>query len=436
MSITRRLIGTERRAAGPWGTEDVIPPPGGGGIGLGSNAAVSETSALSIMTVLACAGLLSDAVSTLPIDAFKRIPDGRQEIKPKPSLIDHPFNEITTQDWLAQATFSMALRGNFYGIKADFDRLMFPRQIQPLHPDMVKVRFDRASGEREYTVNGMKYGRQEIFHVPYITIPGTLQGINPVEYCRQGLRLAIAAEASGTKFFENGTLASGTIEAPYDLSPEQARALAQSWAEAHQGIGKAHLPAVLTGGAKWSQLSVNPDDAQFLQTRGFQRAEIAMMFRVPPHMIGDVDRTTSWGTGIEQQEQGFVTNTLTGYTGRLEAALSDLIPNQNSYVKFNFRGRLRGDTVQRFQAYTMGRNIGVYNADEIRALEDMPPLPDGKGQEYYGPLNFAPLAQGPAAPLPSGSEGVTGSLSASRDIEEMVRGFVQRELHATNGSKR
>lgn len=366
---------------------------------------MGESGALSIMSVLSCVGLLSDAVSTLPLDAFRHVPEGRREVKPKPTLIDRPWHEITTQDWLAQATLSMALRGNFYGRATDFDDLGFPRQVVPLHPDVVQVTRNRQTGLREYRVNAQRVESREIVHVPYITVPGGLVGINPIEACRQGLTLTLSAEASGANFFANGTLASGVIQAPGDLNQEETLALAQNWAQAHQGVGKAHLPAVLTGGAEWKQLSVNPDDAQFLETRKFQRAEIAMMFRVPPHMIGDVDRSTSWGTGIEQQEQGFVTNTLTGYTGRLSAALTALIPGGDTFARFNFKGRLRGDTLQRYQAYTMARNGSWMNVDEIRELEDMAPLPDGAGTDYWAPLNFAPLGSFPSQPPPTGSEG-------------------------------
>lgn len=412
MSITRKLF--ERRVAtGPWGSGDRIPPNSQSGGAQVAGVNMSDATAVSIMTVLACGGLLADAVSTLPIDAFVKTKGSRVEVTPTPTLLVSPYDEISAQDWLAQVTWSMALRGNFYGYAFDFDpeNMFLPRQIMPLNPDAVSVRRNQQTGAREYRIGSQVMPAATMVHIPYITTPGALMGINPVQACRQGLALTLAAEASGARFFENGTLASGVISAPGDLNPEQTIALATAWAAAHQGAAKAHLPAVLTGGATWTQMSVNPDDAQFLATRAFQRSEIMMMFRIPPHMLGDVDRTTSWGTGIEQQEQGFVTNTLSGYCGRIQAALTPLVDARaNTYCGFNFKARLRGDTLQRFQAYTMARNGSWMNVDEIRELEDQAPLPDGAGQDYWAPLNYAPISSFPAQPAQPAQPPATGSV--------------------------
>jgi HK97 family phage portal protein len=185
----------------------------------------------------------------------------------------------------------------------------------------------------------------------------------------------------------------GTIEVEDELDEDETIALARAWKQAHQGISRANLPAVLSGGAKFNPITINPRDSQFLESRQYSQGEIAgMIFRVPPHMIGIIDRSTSWGTGIAQQEQGYVTNTLGGYLGRLEEALTALMP-AGQVVKFNVNARLRGDKLQRYQAYSLGTLGGWLSADDVRADEDMPPLPDGQGGNYMIPVNSELLAQ-------------------------------------------
>lgn len=387
MSLTRRLLGggPERRVA-QWG-DSSIPPPG-------SSAVSTESSAMQIISVYSCVSLIADAVSTLPLYAYRRVGGNRRPIDPTPPLIDRPFAELTRQDWLTQVMVSLLLRGNSYSQVADRDKLGFPTQLVPLHPDSVSVR-RRTDGQREYRVNGTTTPSADVVHIPGIMFPGAVVGINPIEMARMALSLARNAEAYGEAFFRNSANASVVIEVPGGLSETETLAMAQSWAAAHQGVGLAHLPAVLTGGATANQISINPDDAQFLQTRQLSRLEIAMLFRVPPHKLGDTDKTTSWGSGIEQQEIAWVTDTLRSWLSRLESAMSDQV-SDDIFVRFNLAGRLRGDTLQRFTAYTMARMGGWSNIDEIREKEDEPPLPDGLGTDYLQPLNYVPIGQAPA----------------------------------------
>jgi HK97 family phage portal protein len=151
------------------------------------------------------------------------------------------------------------------------------------------------------------------------------------------------------------------------------------------------MPAVLTGGAAFKPISITPEDSQFLESRQYDASVICgQIFRVPPHMIGIVDRTTSWGVGIEQQELGFVRNTLMGYLARGERALTAIHP-PGQFVKFDLSERLRGDRLQRFQAHSLGIAGGFMVPDEARALEDMPPLPGGVGQTALAPINSTSL---------------------------------------------
>jgi HK97 family phage portal protein len=177
------------------------------------------------------------------------------------------------------------------------------------------------------------------------------------------------------------------------LDQDTANEYQDRWEEAHGD--KSRRVAVMGGGLKYERVSLAPEESQFLETRRFSRSEIAGFYRVPPHLIGDVDRSTSWGTGIEEQGHQFVTFTLGPWLRRLELAWSrQLGLGSSRYVRYNASALLRGRTLDRFNAYTLARQGGWLNVDEIRSLEELPPLPEDKGTDYLQPLNYAPVAPG------------------------------------------
>jgi HK97 family phage portal protein len=290
-------------------------------------------------------------------------------------------------------------RGNAFGVITQRDpKLLYPTQVVPVHNDDVQVIVRNktsnlpGTGSIIYKVGGEVVPIDNMMHIRNISSPGSLLGMNPIQYARHTFGLAIATERYGEYFFSNSAEPSGVIEVSGDLSEEETIKLARAWMSKHQGASKAHMPAVLTGGAQYKPIGLNPDDAQFLTTRDFQRQDIISFFRIPEHVLSIVDRTTSWGTGIEQMEMGFVRNTLLPYIRRIETALSQLLP-KTMYARFDLSHRLRGDTLQRYQAYTLGRNGGWLCSDEIRAAEEMDPLPDGKGQNFLQPLNMGTLGE-------------------------------------------
>jgi HK97 family phage portal protein len=194
-------------------------------------------------------------------------------------------------------------------------------------------------------------------------------------------------------FYQNSAMPSGVILSDEDFDEEEAKAWKRGWMQMLGGIGQAQSPAVLTGGAKFQPITITPEQAQFLQSRQYSASVISgQIFRVPPHMIGIVDRTTSWGTGIEQQEMGFVRNTLIGYLSRGEDALTAVHP-PGQFVRFDLSERLRGDRLQRAQAATLEIASGYLLPDEARAQEDRPPLPGGIGQTALAPINAQALQE-------------------------------------------
>ncbi len=249
-----------------------------------------------------------------------------------------------------------------------------------------------------------------------------LLGYSPVRVARQGIGIAFAAEAYGAALFANGGYPGGVLQAQGAVDDEVYERLMARWEAAHRGFARAHRPAVLEGGLSWQQVGLPPEDAQFLETRRFARQEIAGMFGVPPHMIGDVDRSTSWGTGIEQQSLGFVTYTLDRWLVRAERALGAWTA-PGRYWRFNRAALLRGDLKSRYEAYAVGRQWGFLSANDVKRREDEDPI-GAAGDAYWQPLNMveagtAPTGTGgPARAGSRGSRAAPGGLR-SRHVEAL-----------------
>lgn len=393
MSLIRRAVALgERRGADgrlPWG--DSTPPTNGSLGGSAAGTQVSERSALQLAAVYGSVSVIADSLSSLPVDLMSTPHRRSGTMLPPSPLITQPYAEISVTDWWVQYVISVALRGNFYGQIIERDRLGYAVQIKPIHPDQARPR-RLPNGRIEYRFHGEVVPIDDVFHVRNLSVAESLVGLNPIEYLRNVFGLGRATDLYGNAYFQNSARADVAIEVEEELDDEETLALAQSWNQAHQGIGVAHMPAVLTGGAKLSQpITVSPQDSQFLETRQYSASTISgQIFRVPPHMIGIVDRTTSWGTGIEQQEQGFVRNTLIGYLSRGERAMTALHP-PGQFVKFDLSERVRGDRLQRAQARALEIASGTLLPDEGRAEEDRPPLPDGIGQTALAPINAQAL---------------------------------------------
>jgi HK97 family phage portal protein len=349
---------------------------------------------LSIETVFTCVSILADQVASTPLMALKKTKDkAKVLVNPPPPLVVNPWPEGTLIDFLTQVMVSLCLRGNFYAVIADRDFYGVPTTLTPMHPDRVLARRGQ-DGRREYRVDGKLVNPDNMVHIPALLTPGQFVGVNPIEYARQLFAGSIASTAYGNAFFANSATPSGIITIDGDLSPEETLEMKRDWSGLHQGAGNAGSIAVMTGGAKFQQISLNPTDSQYLQVRGFTRDGILSLFRIPPHMAGVQDRSPSTTNGIEQLEMAFVRTTLGPWLSRIEQCFSKLLPKTIT-ARFDLSDRLRGDTLQRFQAYQIARNGGWLNVDEIRDKENMPPVPGGKGQDYLQPLNMGKLGDDP-----------------------------------------
>lgn len=370
---------------------------------------VTEKSSLGVAAVYRAVNLLAGSMASLPLHAYRladdvRIPAGARS--QGAALLRKPHPDMTQFEIWELALWHLLLWGNFYAriLRNEGGQIA---ELWPLNPGQVRAgrakdgtKVYRISGDTDPDGGPRAYTDREIFHIPGPGYDG-ICGVSPIRLARQGIGLSLAAEEYGARLFGSGSLASGILQTEQRLRQEDADALKQRWKEKTSGLGNAHDVVVLDRGAKFEKLTIPPDDAQFLETRKFQVTEIARLFGIPPHMLGDVERSTSWGSGIEQQAIGFVVWTLRPWLARIEQRITlKLLEADTVYAKFSVEGLLRGDSKARAEFYYRMRELGVMNGDEIRALEDLPPIPGGAGQIYLQPGNWVPLGTEPTQSVP------------------------------------
>ena len=381
--------------------------------GTASGKYVTERSAMQMTAVYCCVRILSEAVASLPLQFYRYTDDGGKEKAVEHPLYfllhDEPNPEMTSFIFRETLMTHLLLWGNAYSqiIRNGKGEVV---ALYPLMPDRMRV--DRDEHGRlyyEYTVydaddvDGRKgtngVGRtvrlqpHDVLHIPGLGFDG-LVGYSPIATAKNAIGLAIATEEYGSKFFANGAAPSGVLEHPGIIKdPSRVR---ESWQATFGGSGNANKIAVLEEGMKYTPISISPEQAQFLETRKFQIDEIARIFRVPPHMIGDLEKSSF--NNIEQQSLEFVKYTLDPWVSRWEQAMvrALLTPDEKKkyFFKFNVDGLLRGDYQSRMNGYATARQNGWMSANDIRELENLDRIPAEEGGDLYlinG--NMLPLCQ-------------------------------------------
>lgn len=363
-----------------------------------SGVSVTPDRAAQLITVYACVSIISSTLATLPLSVYRRTADGKVPAPDHPLqrlLHDEPNPMQSSVQFREYLQSQLLLHGNAYA-EIEFDGARRPVALWPLPSRLVTVTLE-TDGKQRYRVFDFQLpdGRRErlidgeILHVPGLSFDGVV-GKSPIQLARQAVGLALAAEEYGARLFANGITAGGVLEVPNALS-DTAFARLQAAMEARRGLSHAHREMILEEGTKWKQVSINPEDAQFLETRKFQRSEIAALFRVPPHMIGDLEKSSF--SNIEQQSLEFEKHTMRQWIVRWEQEINrTLFRGQDYFAHFNVDGLLRGDIRTRNEAYALGRQWGWLSVNDIRRLEDMNPV-DG-GDDYLVPLNMASAAGG------------------------------------------
>ena len=361
-----------------------------------AGVSVNENTALKSTAVFACVRVLAETIASLPLFVYRRIDRGKEKATEHPLyqiLHDRPNEEMTSFTFRETLMGHLALWGNAYA-EIVRDRGGRVRELWPLRPDKTWPERDKTAKKLRYKLilpdgEGVILPGDRVLHIPGLSFDG-LVGYSPIRLAREAIGLSLAAEEFGARFFSNGARPGGVLEHPNSLSEEAQKRLRQSWNEMHQGLDKQHRIAILEEGMTYKQIGIPPEDAQFLETRKFQLNEIARIYRVPPHMIGDLDKATY--SNIEQQSIDFVVNTIRPWLVRWEQAINSklLTPSEQKkyFAEFKVDGLLRGDIESRYKAYATARQWGWMSANDVRELENMNPIEGG--DVYLIPLNMIP----------------------------------------------
>ena len=362
-----------------------------------SGKPVNERTAMQTTAVYACVRILAEAVASLPLHVYEYQDDGGKKLVHDHPLYyllhDEPNSEMTSFVFRETLMSHLLIWGNAYAqiIRDGAGRVL---GLYPLLPDKMDVqRDDKGNIYYVYSRNSdenpmfKEYGNirlkaEDVLHIPGLGFDGLI-GYSPIAMAKNAVGMTLACEEYGASFFANGANPGGVLEHPGVLKdPSKVR---ESWNSVYRGVNNAHKIAVLEEGMKYQQIGIPPEEAQFLETRKFQINEIARLYRIPPHMVGDLDKSSF--SNIEQQSLEFVKYTLDPWVIRWEQSLqrSLLLPGEKGkyFIKLNVDGLLRGDYQSRMNGYAVGRQNGWFSANDIREMENMNPIPDEEGGNLY-----------------------------------------------------
>lgn len=368
-----------------------------GGPPTASGTPVSEKSAMAFSAVWRCTALISSVSASLPLPVFL---EGTKDPARSPLLSD-PHPELTRLELWRLTYVHRCLWGDGFVQKLRNSAGVI-KELWPITPDRVSV-------DRERPTDGNPSGKwfgviddwgvyhrltpREIMHLPGLGYDG-LRGLSPIGAARQAIGLGLSAEEYGARLFGSGNLMSGILQTEQKLEAPQADALKERWKAKMSGLGNAHDIAVLDSGASFQQVSLPAKDSQFLESREFEVEEIARFFGVPHFLLGLTAKSTSWGTGLEQQALGWIKFDLhPSWLAPTEQRIAKELLKPGEEARYKVEGLLRGDSKARSELYRVMREVGAFNGDDIRDLENMPPLPDGQGQDFWRPANMVPIGQ-------------------------------------------
>ena len=357
---------------------------------------VDEFKAMQTTAVYACVRILSEAIASLPIHVYERTDKGKEKRVDHPLyflLHDEPNPEMSSFVFRETLMSHLLIWGNTY-VQIIRDRSGNVISLYPLLPDKMSVHRDsrgilyyKYQRQTEENPNITETGtvilpQEDVLHVPGLGFDGLI-GYSPIALAKNAIGMTLATEEYGASFFRNGANPGGVLEHPGILKdPKRVR---DSWNEVYKGVANAHKVAVLEEGMKYTQIGIPPEEAQFLQTRKFQINEIARLYRIPPHMVGDLEKSSF--SNIEQQSLEFVKYTLDPWVVRFEQSFKRalFLPEEKKthFIKFNVDGLLRGDYQSRMNGYAVGRQNGWLSTNDIRELEDLNLLSDEEGGNLY-----------------------------------------------------
>lgn len=355
---------------------------------------VTPETAMRFSTVYRCVGLIAGTIAAMPLHTYRRRQGAR--IPYDSPLLTDPHPDKTPFEFWEYMLTSDLMRGNACSWKA-YDASGRVAQLWPLHPGNVEIHAAKPTTTNPWgkvfeiqdppSGSQRSFTRHEVFHIPALSLDG-VKGLSPIEHvARQSVGIGLAAERFGARMFGRGALIQGVIESVKKFTNEEdVRRLQRRWRDRTSGPDNQWEIPVLDDGATFRPIGLPPDQAQYLETRKFQVDDVARIFGVPPHLVGNVEKSTSWGTGIEQQNIGLAIYTLNAWTTRIEQRITKELLPAGAYAKFSMQALLRGDARARAEFYAKLRQSGGMTGDEIRSREDLPPMP-GAG-DLWRPQNM------------------------------------------------
>lgn len=357
-----------------WGSGDEVI------LGNQSGTYVTQDSVFKVNAIFSAVSLIADTISTLPIDAYIRIDGERRAFRPKPAWVDRPDVDLISKAPFYNAVIvSLLLDGNAFVrvYRNDAGRVVNLVVLSPLDVEVTRNSIGRVMYRIQNTDEML--GQDQVLHVVDVLRPGHIRGVSRVEALKENFGLAIALESYAARFFGQGVSAAGHIEFPGNLSPEQAKDLADGFSARHGGFRKSHKVGVLSGGAKFVATNIENDKAQFLDSRRLAVEDVARAFNIPPHLLG-LPGTNTYSS-VEQNNIAFVTHTLRPIIQKIEEAFSTLLTTEPggefAFIRFTIDGLLRGDANSRFSAYSNGLQSGWLKVNDVRRYEDLPPIEGG-----------------------------------------------------------
>jgi len=380
----------------PWNTGGSLPP---------TVSQPSVDNALALGAVYAAVSLLARTVAGMPLHAYRDVDGRKTKLAQLPQLFDEPSVQGDLFDWLHRCITSLGMWGNAYGLITNRDGYGYPTGVEWLSPEHMTVVDFAFTGPGSFLQpiwrwRGRVIPKEDLVHIPWFTLPWRVRGLSPLAAYASTISTGLGAQKFSSDWFDAGGVAVGTFKnAAKTVAREESDEVKQRLVNAI----RSHQPIVYGMDWDYQPVAINPQEAQFIETMKLTATQVAVIYGVPPERVGGEKGGSMTYANTEQESIDFVQFSVLNYVRKLESAFFKLLPARQ-YVRFNLDSLIRTDLKTRHQVYKLDREMGFHNIDELRDLEDLPPLPNGEGETYAPllPTGLAPLESEPdAVPSPS-----------------------------------
>lgn len=326
---------------------------------------VNTETTLSVPAIWRATSMIADSVGVMPLHAYRN----DQKLEPTPRLLERPNPLETRVETISAMVAALILHGNYVAILGEPGPTGYPDSIYPVSPERVTI--ERRNGEKVFVIDHQPYTADQIFHIKGFSLPGDIAGIGIIAAQREGIGAAVAVMEYAARYFNGGAMPSYAIKSSNpDLTEDEADLLKLKWME-HYG-GKSRIPAILNASTDIEPLTANANDSQLIEARNQAVSDSANIVGLPGNMIGAPNTSRTY-TNVEAQGLEYLRTSIAPLTHRIEATFTDYLP-RGQEAKFNYDSLLRADTFTRYQAHKLALDAGFLTIDEVRELEDLPPI--------------------------------------------------------------